>query len=185
MCPKTISFTFTVPFSCPSGAVPAHAAVGNNIPTTNKTPVNMLRIFFIISFLFQFPVRLKNKEEPGIIHQIYQIIGYERQQKRPGFLADSHAIDQHEHHRSKHPQRTYQHVSKHHPLRHPAAEKLDDMYHQHSEDEEEKRNQRIPPEIVVRIHRIIPPTAYASHQQSQERCLQQIVSLGNSHGNSF
>ena len=40
------------------------------------------------------------------------------------------------------------------------------------ESNEEKRNQRITAEIVMRIYRKIRPTAYNSYQYRQERCMQ-------------
>mgnify|MGYP006964272290 CR=1 FL=1 len=40
-------------------------------------------IFSLLLFFFLFLVRLESEEEPGIINQIYQIVGYKRQQKTP------------------------------------------------------------------------------------------------------
>ena len=55
---------------------------------------------------------------------------------------------------------------------HPVTAAFGHINHEYSENKEEKRNQRITAEIVMRIYRKIRPTAYNSYQYRQERCMQ-------------
>ena len=143
-----------------------------NMPSASRITVSMLRNLFIVTFLFQFPIRLKSEEEPGIINQIYQIVGYKRQQKRPGFLTYCNAINQHHNHGDQHSHHTHQQINLQHSSWHPVTAAFGHINHEYSENKEEKRNQRITAEIVMRIYRKIRPTAYNSYQYRQERCMQ-------------
>ena len=79
-------------------------------------------------------------------------------------LRNNHG-DQHSHH-------THQQINLQHSSRHPVTAAFGHINHKCTENKEEKRNQRITAEIVMRIYRKIRPTAYNSYQYRQERCMQ-------------
>ena len=187
ICPNTISFTFTVFFSCSAevtssrwailsssaaspfcatGILSACTEADNNNPHTSNTPVSMLRncFIFLFHFLFQLPVSFKSEEKPRVINQIYQIVRDKRQQEFFRFFTHGNAIYQHHNDRSKHSHNAHQQVYLQHPPRHPVTAAFDHAYHKHTENQEENRYQRITAKIVMREYRIISPTAYTAYQ---------------------